>query len=261
MCQNTYGQLTDGSIVPDFTFTDIQGNTQNLYAYLNQGKYVAIDISATWCIPCWNYHNQKVIDSIYNKHDAPGDNTWKVLFIEADPSTTSADLQGSGSNTQGNWVQGNNYTIIDPPAGTALSDFKTAYNLSFFPTLMLICPNKRIVQDTLNKGSKPLVERWERVANAMCSLTGINRTEETYPVTIYPNPSFDITTIQFYLNKTTTVTTTIINMMGKVVAKKQLILNSGEQTMQMDVSHLQPGVYSFTLNTYSAPVWRKLIVQ
>ena len=37
--------LSDGSIAPDFTFTDMNGNTQNLYTYLNAGKVVVIDIS------------------------------------------------------------------------------------------------------------------------------------------------------------------------------------------------------------------------
>ena len=66
-------QIPDGATAPDFTFTDIDGNTQNLYAYLNAGKYVAIDVSATWCNPCWNYHTSGVMDSLYVLHDIPGD--------------------------------------------------------------------------------------------------------------------------------------------------------------------------------------------
>ena len=29
-----------------------------------------------------------------------------VFFVEADAATTDADLNGTGTNTQGNWVEG-----------------------------------------------------------------------------------------------------------------------------------------------------------
>ena len=42
-------QVADGTIAPDFTVTDIMGNTHNLYSYLNANKHVILDFSATWC--------------------------------------------------------------------------------------------------------------------------------------------------------------------------------------------------------------------
>jgi len=49
----TFGQIPDGSIAPDFTLTDINGNTHHLYEYLDQGKTVFIDFWATHCPYCW----------------------------------------------------------------------------------------------------------------------------------------------------------------------------------------------------------------
>jgi peroxiredoxin len=45
-------QLPNGSIAPDFTATDINGQSHNLYSLLNQGYTVYLDVSATWCGPC-----------------------------------------------------------------------------------------------------------------------------------------------------------------------------------------------------------------
>ena len=50
-------QLANGSIAPDWTLTDINGTTHNLYNYLDNGYTVFIDFSAVWCPPCWAYHN------------------------------------------------------------------------------------------------------------------------------------------------------------------------------------------------------------
>jgi len=42
---------------PDFTVTDINGNTHSLYAdILDQGKIAVVQVAATWCLPCWNLH-------------------------------------------------------------------------------------------------------------------------------------------------------------------------------------------------------------
>ena len=48
----TTAQLPDGSIAPDFTTTDVNGNVHRLYDYLDDGYTVILDISATWCGPC-----------------------------------------------------------------------------------------------------------------------------------------------------------------------------------------------------------------
>jgi len=146
-------QLPDGSIAPNFTLTDIDGNVQDLYTYLDAGMTVFIDVSATWCGPCWNYHNTGALESLWVNHGPAGGSGVSgsttddviVLFIEGDGSTNSADLNGTGSNTQGDWVTGVEHPIIDP-AATAINAFNNDYAIGYFPTIYMICPNRIITE-------------------------------------------------------------------------------------------------------------------
>ena len=118
---NTHAQLPDGSVAQDFTVTDINGTEHNLYTYLDQGYSVVMDVSATWCGPCWGYHQSGALEDLYVNHGPAGfpgvsANTTDdvmVLWFEGDGSTTQADLEGTGGNTQGNWLAGTAFPIID----------------------------------------------------------------------------------------------------------------------------------------------------
>lgn len=131
-------QLPDGTIVPNFTGTDINGNTWNLYQLLDSGKTVFIDVSATWCGPCWSYHNSGKLETLYNTYGPSGTNELMVLFVEGDDQTTLSDLYGTGSNTQGNWVAGTPYPIIDD------GNIANILDISYFPTLYMVCPDRVI---------------------------------------------------------------------------------------------------------------------
>jgi len=161
-------QLAPGSFAPNFTVNAYQswlstgGENSNgsytLYDYLDQGYTVILDVSATWCGPCWNYHLGGALDELYINHGPAGypgvsANTTDdvmVIWIEGDGATADATmLDGSGSI--GNWIEPNTtlgqiqFPMANPASATA-NQINNDYAIGFFPTIYRICPN-RIVDE------------------------------------------------------------------------------------------------------------------
>lgn len=128
-------QLASGTVAPNFTATDINGNVHSLSDYLAAGKTIIMDISATWCGPCWNYHNSHALEDLYASYGYGGSEEVVVLFVEGDGATGINDLNGLTASSQGNWVLNTPYPIIDSATIASL------YQISYFPTVYRICPN------------------------------------------------------------------------------------------------------------------------
>jgi thiol-disulfide isomerase/thioredoxin len=138
-----YAQLPDGSTAPDWTATDINGVEHNLQSYLDQGMTVIIHFSATWCGPCWAYHNTHILRDLYDTFGPNGTGDLMVFYLEGDDSTTLENLHGTGTPTEGDWVTGTTYPIIDN-ASNIFDDYAGAY----YPTIYTICPDGILVESS-----------------------------------------------------------------------------------------------------------------
>jgi hypothetical protein len=136
-------QTPAGTVVNNFNLTDINGVSHSLFDYLDQGKVVVIDISATWCGPCWTYHNTGALNNFYNTYGPSGTNQAMVFFIEGDTGTNAADLNGTGTDTQGDWVTGEDMPIIDLTSAASFEN--SGMSIDYFPEMYVICPNRTIL--------------------------------------------------------------------------------------------------------------------
>ena len=146
---STYAQLPDGSVAPNFDLTDLNGTSHNLYSLLDQGYTVFLDFSAVWCGPCWSYHISGALENLYIDHGPAGypnvssatTDDVMVFYIEADANNV-ASLGGSGANTQGDWITGTSYPIICTDGTVNSNSVSSDYNIGYFPTIYMICPDR-----------------------------------------------------------------------------------------------------------------------
>ena len=161
---SNFAQLSNGSIAPDLTITDINGVTHDLYAdYLDQGKSVLLDLSATWCPPCWSFHNNGVMEDLYDDYGPNSSEYYLIpMMIEVDPSTNMACFfgpTGCNGSTLGDW-SGHPYPLCNPSSSEA-SAINNDFSVSFFPTLYMIAPSGYVqLAPSLGGTSYSVFESW-----------------------------------------------------------------------------------------------------
>jgi len=78
----------------------------------------------------------------------------------------------------------------------------------------------------------------------------------------YPNPSGTSTQFELLLDKPATVTVSIFNMVGQTLKRINLgRMNSGTNMVSLDLSGLQPGMYTFCVEANKQRITRKLVIQ
>ncbi|MDX2133917.1 MAG: HYR domain-containing protein [Saprospiraceae bacterium] len=175
--QHAFAQLPNGSQAPNFTVTDVNGQTYTLYTLLDQGYTVYLDFFATWCGPCWNYHNQHAFEDIWQQYGPPGTDQAFCFQIEGDPNTNTACIFGpSGCNnsTWGDWTDGVSYPTVD---NAAVADL---YNINYYPTIYMVCPADRKVYVVGQQNATGLWQKRTTYCNALAVDIDLNSVNHVY---------------------------------------------------------------------------------
>lgn len=240
---NAQSSVPNGATCPDFSISDINGNSHTLSAYCQAGKYVIIEFFTYWCVHCkepaLNLHN------FYNKYGCnQGDVI--VLGIESDPSSTMnqllyfKELAGIPSNSFP--------TILGSNGGYTI---RNQYGVSGFPTFVLIGPDQKMINNGINIWSNPELEYIHAYEGAFpsgaisemsCAPVSIEQHASQSNLNVYPNPVMNELNVSFPSIREIQ----IIDVSGKTISSNYF---QNEDKINLSVSELQNGIYTMKVIT------------
>lgn len=223
----------DWAPVVDFTADDIDGVEHNLQSYLDAGKYVIVDKSATWCGPCYSLHQTGVFEDLWNNYGPDGTDELMVFWIESDPDTGIDDIEGNTTESAGDFTNDGAFPVPIINSTSAAGSFNEL-STGYIPEVYLLCPSGyyKIITDEAwtsatavynSIGDCPSDDTDVEMANVSISSTGTDCALGTESITVDVfnfslQPVSDIE-VSYTVNAGTPVTATIAGPVGPMTTE------------------------------------------
>lgn len=215
------GLISLAQQAPDFTLTDVKGNSYNLYQQLNQGKTVVLDFFGVQCGTCQT--DLGYLENIWQNYGGLSGNVviWGLESLGYSTSEVDAFVTGAGASFPRFGLAGN-------------TELLTAYQVTATPTYIVICSNGLY---------KPVsVENIPNYLDACISLGA----------SAIPVLSDKLTGLQFVQNQINItyesaqngeLTFELYDVLGNKLSSRKVIASNGYHSLSMGTSSLRPGFY------------------
>lgn len=252
----SYAQV-DMTTAVDFTVTDKNGIEHHLYDILETDRYVLIDFFTYNCVPCCEIWPD--LDKLYKQFGCNSQN----LFV--------LSIEGTGNLGQLDYFEENcGGGVSDKPVVSGVegggAEVFELYNPGAYPTLILIAPDKTILENDIWPFNYQIGE--SRMLNydiehGLCpgpdNVDEIGGIEE---IKISPNPSTGTTQLELSCSESTFLNIELINLTGQAV--KQIDSKNffpGYSSIQIDTNDFPSGTYFVKVtSTENRPFLSKLMI-
>lgn len=241
-----------GDVVDDFTVTDTDGNTWNLYDITSQGKVVYLDFFFDTCPPC------QVTTPIFNEfYDRYGCNEGEIFAISINNGTDNDAEVIAFENAYGGSFE--HAPAVSNEGGAGAVD--TNFNPTAYPTYCLIgTDNTLLIHDIWPINNVGTFENTFGTAGINpdpmpCTELG---TSDNLLVdfNVYPNPNPGSEINIALGNDVTSADVTIYNVLGSVV-----YTNSFSQNVITIDTNLSSGSYIISISTEAGTANKSLVVK
>ncbi len=227
----------------DFTVTDINGEEFHLYEHLDAGKVVVLDVSATWCPPCWSFHQTHILQDLHDAYGPDGTDQIRVIFYEGDPATGDDDLNGNTAQTLGDLVGDATYPIVNE---NPVQLQQAVYFPLGFPTVSVIRPGDYEITHDVYQATD--ISTVEDAINESITLGEVSSIREEVAnasaISIFPTPVSTLLTVDLTNTEAAIDNALITNMLGQIVATQKVATGG---TFEVNVADLETGFYFVNL--------------
>lgn len=231
----------------DFTATDCNSVSHNLFTELNAGKVVVI----VWVMPCATciapaLSAQTEVQNFQASH--PG----KVLYYLVDDyaNTTCSTLQS--------WATTNGITTSNIFSDAAID--QSSYGSAGMPKIVVLGNPSHTVYFTQNNGLN--VTNFNAAINAALNPTGLDEeTKATTEVSLYPNPASDQLHLDYTITTPGDLDIDIYDIRGeKVHSIPQHHMLAGTHTLTIPTASFRKGLYMVRIGNGSRVQTRTVMI-
>lgn len=235
----TLNAQTSLTTAVDFTAKDIDGNTFNLFDKLDEGKFVLIDFMFTNCGPCQSTGPKLHQAFLTYGANAP---TAPMFFVSINRDDNNAVMHNWETTYMS--ATGPTYPLaISGTEGSATGgpqSFNVSYGINAFPTIILIAPNRQIVeQDIWPISTAASFDPYFQSHGIYPGIAGLTTIVDKSTINLFPSPAKDNLVISVSGDKLNGVR--LFDILGNTVLA-QNFENAG-QSKTLNISNLTAGVY------------------
>jgi hypothetical protein len=239
-----YSQTT----ATDFTATDCDGNSYNLFSKLNDDKVVIL----AWVMPCATCITDPLeAYTIIQGYAASHPNRIEFSLVDDFANTTCSSL----AIWAGQYGMGNAHMMSD----AVISMFD--YGVAGMPKVVILAGSNHTVYYNENSSTAGFQAALD-LALAENPLAVDENESNVSELSIFPNPVNHLLNVSYSLNESSDVTYEIVDLLGAkidypiVSSKKQ----AGKNSEKIDLGNLANGTYFLKINTINGSIVKKFIV-